>query len=514
MNDETKVTQSFDLSKLMQKPAETSKLKVVVKPAEKRTAAFDSESTMRNLAHASAVTAAVAKTKSTKFFVYNHLLDIKHTALRYFLAYHERTEVPPLMLAWSVISAVGALLGRNAYYSLGEHKIYANQYICFVGSPGARKSTGISYAKALAKLGNPGIRFAPTDTGGRRQGLIAAFLPRSKKTNRQDNLAANLEKLNALGLLANPAAIMPTPQEEAMQSLPPASLSDLYACASELGSLTGINQIETFVFFSELWDMPDVYEYRLRTDEITISKPTFNILAGVTPETLRTIMPVGAIGQGVMSRFMFVYGSPEKKVPRPIAWNDEFEHYMSSVMLMVRKVEGEFHEDIDAANALDRIYEHYTPIISDVRLLGYLERRHVHLVKLAICLAAMRGENVISVDDVYDANYLLEATEFYMADAIGQVGDNRVAICSSLLRYALASATYGMSEDELRRSVKNDYSHEEITRAILTLQENDVIFSQEIQQINGLKRVQYFLDLSRGNIRPRDVMVRAINNVK
>lgn len=510
MTEDAPKSPSFDLSKFMQKPAETARLKVVVKPTDKRPAAFDSESTMRNLAHASAVTAAVAKTKSTKFFVYSHLLDIKHIALRYFLAYHERTEVPPLMLVWSAISAVGALLGRNAYYSLGEHKIYANQYICFVGSPGARKSTGISYAKSLAKLGNPSIRFAPTDTGGRRQGLIAAFLPRSKKTNRQDNLAANLEKLNALGLMTSPIALQPTPQEEAFNALQPASGSDLYACASELGSLTGINQIETFVFFSELWDMPDIYEYRLRTDEITINKPTFNILAGVTPETLRTIMPVGAIGQGVMSRFMFVYGAPEKKVPRPIAWNDEFEHYMSSVMMMVRKVEGEFHEDIDAANALDLIYEHYTPIVSDVRLLGYLERRHVHLIKLSICLAAMRGENTISVDDVYDANYLLEATEFYMADAIGQVGDNRVAICSSLLRYALAAAAYGMSEDDLRKSVKSDYSHEEITRAIISLQDNEIIFSQEITQVNGLKRIQYFLDLSRGNIRPRDVMIKAI----
>lgn len=467
-------------------------------------------------------------TVTTKqFSPHAHLLAIEHDFLSMFLRKHERTECPALYVIWSAISAAGALLGKRCWFELGTHKIYANQYICFVGSPGSRKSTGISFSRSLALLGDARMKFAPTDTSGRKQGLMSGFIPAKKKKENSANAARSAEmqkKLEAMSseLLsisglgkAETASAEPKSADEIVDEAGQAAarVNELYACASELGSLTGIAQLETFIFFSELWDAPDVYKYSLRDTTTIIYNPMLSLIAGATPETLQTLMPAEAVGQGVMSRFIFVHGSPERKVPRPISWSEDFKIEVQNTMLGIRALEGEFGETMEAANALDRIYDVYAPIVTDIRLMGYIERRHTHLIKMCMCLAAMRGSLTITLDDVIDSNYILEMTEYYMPEAIGQTGSAKASIAGNLITYALAASPTGMMQNELYTLLRGNYNYEDVSNAIRHLSDNGYITSKMVQ--NAATKTHdtlYVLDRSRCTVRSRSEIVALVAN--
>ena len=66
-----------------------------------------------------------------------------------YLEYKSGTEVPATFNRWSSIGMVGAWLGRQVYVKFGESKLYPNQYIKLMGSPGTKKSTAIKGAKRL-----------------------------------------------------------------------------------------------------------------------------------------------------------------------------------------------------------------------------------------------------------------------------------------------------------------------------------------------------------------------------
>ena len=462
-----------------------------------------------------------------QFSPHTHLLAVEHDFLSMFLRKHERTECPALYVIWSAISAAGALLGKRCYFELGTHKIYANQYICFVGSPGSRKSTGISFSRALATLGDARMKFAPTDTSGRKQGLMSGFIPAKKKKENSANAARSADaqqKLEALSAELLKASGMPAANNSSLDAKSgddiiseaeesAARVNELYACASELGSLTGIAQLETFIFFSELWDAPDVYKYSLRDTTTIIYNPMLSLIAGATPETLQTLMPAEAVGQGVMSRFIFVHGSPERKVPRPISWSEDFKVEVQNTMLGVRALHGEFGETMEAANALDRVYENYAPIVTDIRLMGYVERRHTHLIKMCMCLAALRGSMTITLDDVIDSNYILEMTEYYMPEAIGQTGSAKASIAGNLITYALAASPTGMMQNELYTLLRGNYNYEDVSNAIRHLADNGYITAKMVQNTTTKTHdTLYVLDRTRCTVRSRNEIVELLIN--
>ena len=103
--------------------------------------------------------------------------DLDNKFLKLYLTYVEETESPRIFHIWAALSCISACLGRRAKFPFGIGPIYANSYIALVGPPATRKSTVTSIATKLLKAATT-IRFAPDDTGGQRQGIITANVPR------------------------------------------------------------------------------------------------------------------------------------------------------------------------------------------------------------------------------------------------------------------------------------------------------------------------------------------------
>ena len=71
-----------------------------------------------------------------------------------YFSYVVDTEAPLIFHRWTLLSALGAMLGRQYYFPFGHFKIHPNMYLMLIGNPGSRKTTAIGLArKLLARTG-------------------------------------------------------------------------------------------------------------------------------------------------------------------------------------------------------------------------------------------------------------------------------------------------------------------------------------------------------------------------
>jgi len=210
------------------------------------------------------------------------------------------------MHIWAAISGAGACLGRRVYLPFGFADIYANMCILLVGPPGVRKSTAILLMqKRLRK--STGVRFAPEDSCGQRQGLIIAM--EGDKEDISDEDAKLIDAANRL------------PDVDTMAKLnlsqDPRDAHVMYAVASEFASFIGQNAIEMVTFLNKVLDGED-YDYKTRSSQHTLDNPLLGIIGGTAPISIQDAFPKAAIGHGFTSRIVFVYANRKyKKVPRP-----------------------------------------------------------------------------------------------------------------------------------------------------------------------------------------------------
>lgn len=340
----------------------------------------------------------------------------------------EDTESPRLFHVWSAISAIAAALGRRCYLPFGPMVIYPNIYTLLVGNPGTRKSTAGSMMKRLLKQ-STGVRFAPTDTGGQRQGLVTAMLGKG-----EDQQKAFLEGVELTGRDDSLRALTLDEVAEISDETPedhvPTSAADkhhLMVVMGEITSLLGQNNHGMLDFLTQMWDGDD-YDYGLKSSSITLKDPLLNIHGCTTPVNIAHSMPPGAGGQGFLSRVILVYGARKyKMVPRPAAPELELvSRVKDAIQRAYYEIDGAFEETAEALAYSKTLYE-YNLEISDSRFGYYNERRYTHLIKLAMCLAAARGTSLIIKEDYAEAHRILRATERGMPDALGEFGLNPLA---------------------------------------------------------------------------------------
>jgi hypothetical protein len=345
--------------------------------------------------------------------------------LNEYLEMVEDTESPRLFHVWSAISIMAAALGRRCWFPFGVGNIYANHYTLLVGTPGTRKSTASSMAKRVLS-DSTGVRFAPKDTGGQRQGLVVAMQgrPEQKEFLGAVEIAAN----SIAGLtLEDIQEVTDTPEDEAIQFVSAADKHHMMIVSGELGQFIGQNNKQLLDFLTAMWDGED-YEYQIKSGVTTLKNPLLNLLGATTPTSIAQNMPPAAGGQGFLSRVILVYGARKyKSVARPVAPE---QGLVSRVQERLRtayyELAGAFTESDEARDYSISLYD-YTLDISDSRFGYYNERRYTHLIKLAMCLCAGRGSQVIGVEDYAEAHRILRATERGMPDALGEFGMNPLA---------------------------------------------------------------------------------------
>lgn len=324
------------------------------------------------------------------------------------LSYTEKTESPTLMHIWSALAAASACMGRHVHLPFGIGNIYPNLYVLLVGPPGTRKSAAIGYAADIVEA-HTNVRFAPDDTNGQRQGLIAAIEGRDTDEDEDDALLDA-----AMGIVDGLASTNFTINSEDEHCM--------FVCADEFQSFIGQNSMEMTTFMIKMYDGKAKYDYKLKKEKNTLTKPLLTMVGGTTPTSIATIIPAQAVGQGFMSRIVLVH-APEKEhsVPRPELNLLALDDLISTYQWLQNNCHGAMKESDDARKLLDALYNEDVKI-TDSRFIYYMERRHTHLMKLCMVLAASRKSMVIEKGDVNQAHKILTETEKTMPDALGQFG--------------------------------------------------------------------------------------------
>lgn len=385
-------------------------------------------------------------------------LTITNPFLQAHLQYVHNTEPPILMHLWAAIGTAGACMGRHVWLHYNVSDLFANQYILLVGPPGTRKNTAIKYPVRLARNVTD-IQFAPDDTAGQRQGLIAAMQEfDAVNEDDQDDLAAAIMSAD-MDALANTT----------FSAVPAEDRRVLFAVATEFGSVIGQNNLDMTRFLLKMWDGED-YKYQLKSSFMVLNNPLLSILAGTTTSDLTSLLPQEAMGQGFMSRIILVHGAKkEKSVPRSHVDRDQ-EPYLESVYrFLFNTLRGEMQESPEAADRLDHIYETKNVVLNDTRFIFYIERRHTHLVKLAMVLAATRFSNVIELQDIEQADAILTATEQHMPEALGEYGLSPLGTARQKLVEFIRSANQPVTDTVLWMVLQRDMKLSDYRLAIANL---------------------------------------------
>ena len=392
---------------------------------------------------------------------------------RYF-EYVGPTEAPASYHRWTAISIIGTILGRQVWLPFGHGTIYPNQYIMLMGSPGTRKGTAMNIGAKLLKAAGYS-RFCPDRLSKER------FLMEIKPYDASDfGIDADLESL-----------VVDAP-------------SEIYAFAEEFTDLVGQGGMEFMTMLTKLWDNMERYEHpKIHGRSIVVEKPTVNIFGGNTTQGFALAVPPEAIGNGFLSRMLFIYSDPtETKITFPAPINKERRTELIDHLKNIRdNFTGELSFTQDAMPILDRIYKNSIEV-DDIRFKHYTTRRFVHLLKLCMVLSASELSKEIDAKTVIHANTVLAAAERRMPKALGEFGKGKYNETSSAILDILSRCTKPMSMNELFKKVGRDLSKMTELAEIM----KSLMYAEKVQVITIAGKQGYMPKILEGKDWPSDLL--------
>ena len=367
-----------------------------------------------------------------------------------YFEYVDKTEPPLVFHRWSLISCLGAYLGRQYKLPFGDFNIYPNQYVMLIGDPGTRKSTAIKLAKKV--IGSAGYeKFSAERTSKEK------FLLDLEGVEDDDGVAVNQNKImqNLFG-------------DESSGG----EAREVFICADEFNEFVGSSNLEFLSLLGSLWDWDDEsqpFKQRLKTSRsVSIYQPTISILAGNTHAGFAEAFPPQAIGQGFLSRLLLVYGeSSGKKITFPERPSDELKRRLTDTFAEIRnRVIGEAKLTDKAKGMLEVIYRTFEGL-EDARFKHYSTRRFTHLLKLCLLTAASNIRTEIRAEDVLFANTLLTYTEHKMPNAMGEFGKAKNADVAARIMSVLAEAKTPLDIPALWKQCQSDLDRPEDLNKLL-----------------------------------------------
>jgi hypothetical protein len=194
------------------------------------------------------------------------------------------------------------------------------------------------------------------------------------------------------------------------------------------------------------------------------------LIGATTPGQIALALPAEAIGQGFTSRAIFVFADKKhtRKIARP-SLNKELENDIGEIYRRISSdFDGPFIEHAGAARKMDELYERGI-VIKDPRFVHYADRRHTHLQKLSMALAASRGKQEILEEDIAFADQLLLFTEDFMPEALGEYGMNKLGAAKQRLMDMVRNATDPIPTNALYGMLSRDMSRLDFQAAIAEL---------------------------------------------
>lgn len=386
-----------------------------------------------------------------------------------YLDYRKHTESHAIYHRWTMMTSIGALLGRSIYFENGPIRIFPNLYVMLIGEAASRKSTAINFARKVTSAAGYKT-FAATKTS-KEKFLMDLENPLSEEEATGKDILSITEKQ-----LFGDNEKFSEPKE-------------VFIVADEFNIFAGTGNTEFYDELGTLWDWDNehiTYSYRLKNSKsVSIFQPTVSLLSGNTQEGFFKAFPPEVLESGFLSRLIIVHGV---KSGRRIAFlpkvNQEETERMQQFLKNI-KPQGDplsIEMTVGARTIATAIYDEPSLFLRDIRFDKYMGRRQAHLFKLCLIVMAATYKTKIDEEIVIYANTVLAAAEINMPTALGEFGKAKNSDINNKIINELNNATGPVSVQALWKAVGINNLGEigDLVKILQALQH-----AEKVQQIKG-----------------------------
>lgn len=367
-----------------------------------------------------------------------------------FMELTENSEPPILFRKWAGISTICAALQRKVRVDLGiSLTIYPNMYIVLVGPSATGKGTVMKFASDIIEQ-VPSIRLAAQATS------LQALIRKMKETNLTDiDLVTGEQQYH----------------------------SSLTIFSTEFTVFLGYHNQELIAALCEWYDCHSRWSYETiaRKKEEVIGV-WVNILAGTTPDSLQSSLPIESIGGGLTSRIIFVYEEKKNKlvvVPtkseREIRLQQALINDLEQIAMLsgrMQYTEGYLEKYTTWCYHADK-----NPPFYDRKFDGYCGRRRNHLLSLSmVCSASRSDEMIMTADDFDTAAALLSEVEVKMGRVFKGMGRSDIsALLNDAVVYIANSKVPDIPIWQFAKHFEGDMDKVIMDKVITTLESMKVV---------------------------------------
>lgn len=300
----------------------------------------------------------------------------------------KNTEVPESFANWTAISCVSSCLERNCYVDQGHFTVYPNLYVVLTaGSARCRKSSSITIAEKILRKVMPDIRILSQKT--------------SPESFIRELGGSVSERIEGASFVSN--------------------TSSGIVIADELSTFIDRRAFDSgmIAVLTKLYDCCD-FDYRTISRGLDeIKNPCLSILGGSTLHWIKEAIPPVAIGGGFTARIVFIHQERRRKnIPWPERTQQEIELEKAIVndLNQIRLMRGSFGITPKAKELYCQEYCDFcdkSKLFEDPNMAGYAGRRHVMVLKLAMCASASSKDTreIDEVDMALAINWLFAAEQ-------------------------------------------------------------------------------------------------------
>lgn len=393
---------------------------------------------------------------------------MRENLLQVYARYVAGTESPDSFHIWSVITAVGYLMGRKTWLQPGNRESvqYPRLYTVLVAPPGAaRKSQALNTAvRFIRDLGLPVVPDSIT-----REALIEF----AAENEVEDEIPLNDEET----LLVK--------------------RNDVFLASSEFSVFLREKRVNngTIMLLNHWYDCPkDSVERTIGRGTTPVAGVFMPILAATTAPALAQSLTQADIEGGIASRILFVVETKSKgrlpfrtPTPEQLAAEKEIAQRFKEIQEFYR---GEMNFSPEAYEFYKTWYvgERYDKGVSHPRLEYYVSRKQNHFFATAmICQAIIEPSMTVSLDAAKLAVDLLESIEPNMPLAFAGVGvdekDPAMRLSTRIISY-VARYPKGVTIKELFRAFYTEIRFEDMEAAV-----EHLVKARQLQRVKSLYKV-------------------------
>ena len=241
----------------------------------------------------------------------------------------------------------------------------------------------------------------------------------------------------------------------------------------------------TLPILCDIWDFDEGdFEYGTRhKGEFRIKNPCISLLGGSTQEWLISSIPSSAVGGGFTRRVNFVVANDrEKLLPWPVVQNHSaVRDNLVLDLQAISKLRGEFSFANDVRPLFESCYakDSNPTEYDDEATTSYKTSLWAQVVKLAMCMSASRGDDLIITKEDFRKSYDAVMTVANNVPRVFRgVGESEFAVVTDKLLRFLEAKGFA-NKQEITKAMWRDATSEELDKILATLLEGGIIYDYQ-----------------------------------